>query len=73
MPDLFTDGIRSIAVANGVVRLELVQHRRTGSPTDQLTPEPVGTLLMPAASLKDFTQRLVEAVERIAKAASKKN
>lgn len=73
MPDIFTDGIRSIAVANGVVRLELVQHRRTGSPTEQLTPEPVGTLLMPAASLKDFSQRLVDALERIAKAGSKKS
>ena len=33
MNDFFVDGIRSIAVANGVVRIELLQLRRGESQT----------------------------------------
>ena len=46
MNDIFADGIRSIAVANGVARIELSQLRRGQSPT-KLEPEATAVLLLP--------------------------
>ncbi len=55
MNDIFVDGIRSIAVANGVARIELLQLRR-GESKNKLDPEVVGVLMLPIASLTKSSQ-----------------
>ena len=62
MNDFFVDGIRSIAVANGVVRIELLQLRRGQSQT-KLDPEVTAVLLLPVAALKDFSTQLAGTLE----------
>ncbi len=64
MIDIFVDGIRSIAVANGVTRIELLQLKRGKSKT-KLEPEVVATLMIPVAALKDFTAQLATTVRKI--------
>lgn len=64
MSDIFIDGIRSIAVANGVARIEVVQLRR-GDSRDKLDPEVTATLLIPAGALKDFTAQLAGALQKL--------
>jgi hypothetical protein len=64
MSDIFIDGIRSIAVANGVARIEVVQLRR-GESRDKLDPEVTATLLIPANALKDFTTQLAGALQKM--------
>ncbi len=68
MNDIFVDGIRSIAVANGVARIELLQLRR-GQSKNKLDPEVVGVLLLPIASLKDFSAQLVSTLQKLNEAA----
>lgn len=68
MNDIFADGIRSIAVANGVVRIELLQLRR-GESKNKLDPEVVGVLLLPVAALKDFSVQLASTVQKLNEAA----
>ncbi len=64
MSDIFVDGIRSIAVANGVTRVELLQLKRGKSKT-KLQPEVVATLMIPVAALKDFTAQLNTTLRKI--------
>ena len=64
MTELFADGIRSIAVANGVVRVELVQLRR-GQDAAQLEPQASGSLILPAKALKDFTIQFAKTLEKL--------
>ncbi len=64
MIDIFVDGIRSIAVANGVTRVELLQLKRGKSQT-KLEPEVVATLMIPVAALKDFTAQLATTLHKI--------
>ena len=64
MNDIFVDGIRSIAVANGVTRVELLQLKRGKSKT-KLEPEVVATLLIPVATLKDFTLQLANTLKKL--------
>ncbi len=68
MNDIFVDGIRSIAVANGVTRIELLRLRR-GESQSKLEPEVVATLLMPVASLKDVSAQLAGTVQKLDEAA----
>lgn len=70
MRDIFVDGIRSIAVANGVTRVELLQLKRGKSKT-KLEPEVVATLMIPVAGLKDFTSQLVTTLQKINEGANK--
>jgi len=64
MSDIFIDGIRSIAVANGVARIEVVQLRR-GEDREKLDPEVTATLMIPANVLKDFTTQLAGALKQL--------
>ncbi len=68
MNDIFADGIRSIAVANGVARIELLQLRR-GESKSKLDPEVVGVLMLPIAALKDFSVQLASTVQKLEEAA----
>ena len=68
MNDIFVDGIRSIAVANGVARIELLQLRR-GESKSKLDPEVVGVLMLPIAALKDFSVQLANTVQKLNEAA----
>ncbi len=67
MNDIFVDGIRSIAVANGVARIELLQLRRGQSQT-KLDPEVTAVLLLPVAALKDFSTQLAGTLEKLNRA-----
>ncbi len=64
MNDIFVDGIRSIAVANGVVRIELLQLRR-GQSQSKLDSEVTALLLLPVAALKDFSSQLTGTLEKL--------
>ncbi len=68
MNDIFVDGIRSMAVANGVARIELLQLKR-GQSQSKLEPEVVGVLLLPVASLKEFSTQLANTVQKLTEAA----
>lgn len=68
MNDIFVDGIRSIAVANGVARIELLQLRR-GTSQSKLDPEVTAVLLLPVAALKDFSSQLAGTLEKLDQAA----
>ena len=64
MSDIFVDGVRAVAVANGVARVELLQLRR-GADGTKLEPEVVATLLVPAGSLRDLATHLMSSVEKM--------
>ena len=68
MNDIFVDGIRSIAVANGVARIEMLQLRR-GESQSKLDPEVTAVLLLPVAALKDFSTQLSGTLEKLDQAA----
>jgi len=65
MTEIFADGVNSIAISNGVARLELVQLRRTTVGEAKLVPQPVGTLFLPVAGLQQMLQQLNETARRI--------
>jgi len=64
MSDIFVDGVRSVAVANGVVRVELLQLKRDAEGA-KLEPSVVGTLLLPVAGLRDFAAHLSNSARKI--------
>lgn len=64
MTEVFADGTGSIVVSNGVVRIELIQLRRSSGKAE-LSPQSTGTLLMPAGSLKNLTIQLAKALEQL--------
>ena len=68
MNDFFVDGIRSIAVANGVARIELMQLRR-GQSQSKLDPEVTAVLLLPVAALRDFSTQIAGTLEKLDQAA----
>ena len=68
MNDIFVDGIRSIAVANGVARIELLQLRRGQSQT-KLDSEVTAVMLLPVTALKDFSNQLAGTLEKLEQAA----
>ena len=65
MTEIFADGVNSIAISNGVARLELVQLRRNTVGESKLVPQPVGTLFLPVAGLQQMVQQLSETARRI--------
>ncbi len=65
MIEIFADGVNSIAISNGVARLELVQLRRNTVGEAKLVPEPVGTLFLPVAGLQQMLQQLNETARRV--------
>ncbi len=64
MTDIFADGIRSIAVTNGVLRIELMQYKHNRE-KKKLEPESAGSLLMPVHTLKDLTTQLNSTLEKV--------
>ncbi|MEH6630456.1 MAG: hypothetical protein V7776_06515 [Halopseudomonas aestusnigri] len=65
MDHVFTDGIGSITVVNGNVRIELRQIVRDPANAGKLISEPTTTLIMPLSSLKDATVKLANTMEKI--------
>lgn len=65
MDHIFTDGVGSITVVNGNVRIELRQIVRDAANAGKLTSEPTTTLIMPLSSLKDATVKLANTMEKI--------
>lgn len=64
MSDIFVDGVRAVAVANGVARVELLQLKR-GKDANKLEPQVVATLLMPVSGLRELAAHLNSSMERI--------
>jgi len=65
MIEIFADGVNSIAISNGVARLELVQLRRNTVGEAKLVPQSVGTLFLPVAGLQQMLQQLNETAHRV--------
>jgi len=64
MSDTFIDGVRSVAVANGVARIELLRLVRGGD-SARLEPRVVGTLMVPVSNLKAVVTHLTTTLEQI--------
>ncbi len=64
MSDIFVDGVRAVAVANGVARIELLQLKR-GEDVAKLEPQVVATLLIPVGGLRELAAHLTSSMERI--------
>ena len=63
MQDIFVDDIRSIFVANGVVRIEFGRLARgEEDQSDNVSSEAVATMLLPYNSLKKMVPRLAKAM-----------
>lgn len=65
MTEIFADGVSSIAISNGVARLELVQLRRNTVGESKLVPQPVGTLFLPLSGLQQMLNQLNETARRV--------
>ncbi len=64
MNDIFVDGVRAVAVANGVARIELLQLKRS-TEAAKLEPQVVATLLIPVGGLRELAAHLSTSIERI--------
>ncbi len=64
MIEIFADGISSIAISNGVARIELVQMRKTTVGEARLVPETTATLLVPINGLEQMTQQLAQSIKQ---------
>lgn len=64
MTEIFADGIRSIAIANGVLRVELVRLKHAET-TKKLEAEPAGALLLPAGRLKEISAQFARTLEQL--------
>ena len=63
MQEIFVDDIRSIFVANGVVRIEFgCLKRGDGDDADKVSSETVATMRLPYNSLKNVVPRLAKAL-----------
>ena len=65
MQELFVDDIRSIFVANGVVRIELGRLKRKEDEPGKVVSEGTTTLMMPFNALKAMMPRLAKAVHDV--------
>ena len=65
MTEIFADGISSIAISNGVARIELVQLRKTTVGEAKLVPETTATLLVPINGLQQMTQQLAQSIKQM--------
>ncbi len=65
MTEIFADGISSIAISNGVARIELVQMRKTTVGEARLVPETTATLLVPINGLQQMTQQLAQSLKQM--------
>ncbi len=66
MNDIFVDGIRSIGVANGVVRIEFAQLRRSEDGGEaKMVPQPVANVIIPANSLAAVLKQMTDTLRQI--------
>ncbi len=65
MTEIFADGISSIAISNGVARIELVQMRKTTVGEARLVPETTATLLVPINGLQQMVQQLAQSLKQL--------
>ena len=65
MIEIFVDGIRSVGVANGVVRIEFAQLRRSVDGEARMTPEPVATVMVPVSSMPGLLKQLTDTMKQI--------
>ncbi len=72
MTEIFADGISSIAISNGVARVELVQMRKTTVGEARLVPETTATLLVPVNGLQQMTQQLAQSLKQLQERAAQK-
>lgn len=72
MEDIFVDDIRSIFVANGVVRIEFGRLKRGTDNPGEVNSEPTATMLLPYNSLKAMIPRLAKAMADVEVAMKKK-
>ena len=72
MTEIFADGVGSIVVSNGVVRIELMQLCRKEGKTE-LSAQQAGTLMMPVGSLKNLTLQLAKALEQLQQRTAEKD
>ncbi len=68
MHDIFADGVRTAVLVNGVVRIELTRFAQVKPEQKTATLEPSATLLIPAASFRDFAVRVADTLRRIEEA-----
>lgn len=64
MTDIFADGIRSISIANGVVRVEFVRLKHDAT-TKKLEAEPVGALLLPVGRLREISAQFARTLQQL--------
>ncbi len=65
MIEIFVDGIRSVGVANGVVRIEFAQLRRSTDGESRMIPEPVATVMVPVSSMRGLLKQLTDTMQQI--------
>ncbi len=66
MIEIFVDGIRSVGVANGVVRIEFAQLRRSATDGEaRMIPEPVATVMVPVSSMQGLLKQLTDTMKQI--------
>ncbi len=65
MIEIFVDGIRSVGVANGVVRIEFAQLRRSVDGEARMIPEPVATVMVPISSMQGLLTQLTDTMKQI--------
>ena len=72
MTEIFADGIRSIAIANGVIRVDLVRLKHSAA-TKKLEAEAAGALLLPVGRLNEVSAQFARTLQQLEeKAASGK-
>ncbi len=64
MIEIFADGVRSVSLANGVVRIELTRLQQN-SATGALEPNSVGVLMLPANELRTIAAQLNKTVSQL--------
>jgi hypothetical protein len=69
MSHLFVDAIRSIAVINGVVRIEFIRFDRNDAQSDKPVVVPAGQILVPFSRFNEIATRVQQANERLNAAA----
>ncbi len=65
MIEIFVDGIRSVGVANGVVRIEFAPLRRSVDGEARMIPEPVATVMVPISSMQGLLTQLTDTMKQI--------
>lgn len=65
MSHLFVDGIRSIAVINGVVRIDFIRFDRDDEKSDKPVVSTAGQLIIPFSRFQAMADQVRHAAERV--------